>query len=222
MMTTHFTGRNLYKALIIALFCFAPLFLSAEVISFGTHFRPLQNSLETMNVSFSVPQGFERIAVPQKGLEIPIKVSMRPKPKASSMSTTRSFKSTNSLSDEHTEVRHCLFLDTGTTEKSFTREFLVFMLNCSSLIAGRELVMSDFSPISAAEVKRTCKADTGYICYIANPSSRFAAGYNYMMLEFYGKAGTGIVMRATVSNRTDAVASKTGAFIKARNSFSFN
>jgi transcriptional/translational regulatory protein YebC/TACO1 len=42
-----------------------------------------------------------------------------------------------------------------------------------------------------------------------------------MMIEFYGKQGVGIVLRATVSNTTKALTSKTGAFTKAKTSFSF-
>lgn len=193
----------------------------SEIISFGTHFRHLQNEFETMKVSFSVPKNFERIAVPQKGTELYIKFAIKPEPKPSSMSTTRSFKSSNSLSDEHTEVRHCVFSDTGTSDQSFNREFIVFMLNCASLIAGRELTLADFTSIAKTEVYRTCKADTGYICYVANPKSRFTYGYNQMMIEFYGKQGIGIVMRTTVSNTSKALTSRSGAYMKARNSFSF-
>ncbi len=221
MMKTHFSGNFRQRIFICLLLWFVSTTAFSEIISFGTHFRHLQDTFETMKVSFAVPDAFERIIVPQKGTELYIKFALRPKAKPSSMSTTRSFKSTNSLSDEHTEVRHCLFLDTGTTEQSFNREFIVFMLNCASLVSGRELRVADFSSISKAELTKTCKADVGYICYVANPHSRFTAGYNQMMLEFYGKQGTGIVMRATVSNTSKALTSRTGAFMKARSSFSF-
>ncbi|MBR6215042.1 MAG: hypothetical protein IKQ84_01400 [Spirochaetaceae bacterium] len=225
MMKTRFSGNfaSSFKRItaICLLLCFAAASGFAEIISFGTNFRHLQNSLETMKVSFLIPDAFEYIAVPQKGTELYIKFALRPKAKPSEMSTTRSFKSTNSLSDEHTEVRHCLFLDKGTTAQSFDREFIVFMLNCASLVSGRELTLADFSAISKAEVSKTCKADIGYICYVANPHSRFASGYSQMMLEFYGKQGTGIVMRATVSNTSKALTSSTGAFMKARRTFSF-
>ncbi|MBR4824603.1 MAG: hypothetical protein IKZ86_07370 [Spirochaetaceae bacterium] len=221
MMKTHFSGNFRYKIILCLLLCIIPAKGFSEIISFGTNFRHLQNTFETMKVKFFVPDNFECIAVPQKGTELYIKFALRPKPKPSSMSTTRSFKSTKSLSDEHTEVRHCLFLDTGTTAQSFNREFIVFMLNCASLVSGRELTVADFSSISKAELTKTYKADVGYICYVANPHSRFASGYSQMMLEFYGKQGTGIVMRATVSNTTKALTSRSGAFMKARGSFSF-
>lgn len=225
MMKTHFSGNFIsrFKRITASclLLCFAAASGFTDIISFGTNFRHLQNTFETMKVKFFVPDNFECIAVPQKGTELYIKFALRQKPKPSDMSTTRSFKSTKSLSDEHTEVRHCLFLDTGTTAQSFNREFIVFMLNCASLVAGRELTLADFSSISKAELTKTCKADVGYICYVANPHSRFASGYSQMMLEFYGKQGTGIVMRATVSNTSKALTSRSGAFMKARGSFSF-
>lgn len=209
----------------ITTICFFLAYLSticfAEIISFGTHFRNLQNSFETMDVTFSVPDGFDLIAVPQKGTELNIKFAIRPKPKPSSITSTKPLKSRASLSDEHTEVRHCIFLDTGTTEQSFNREFIIFMLNCTSLIAGRELILADFAPVAKTEVNKICKADIGYICYVTNPHSRFTNGYSQMMIEFYGKQGVGIVLRATVSNTTKALTSKTGAFTKAKTSFSF-
>ena len=105
------------------------------------------------------------------------------------------------VDDVEGEIKYSLFTDTGTTEATRKQEMMMWAMMCL-------LNASGFSDVSAlpngsnfkdADVAKEFNGDFGFTCFIMNPTSGYAGDNTYMNVEFFYKAGQGIVMRSFLS-----------------------
>lgn len=137
--------------------------------------------------------------------------------KASDVVTTQSF----SVENNRYEERFTLFADTGTTEETIKMEYMLFALDYAERVSGKTLHASDFTAFKESDVADEFNGDFGHMCFVVKPTSTYARGYRYLLLEFFCKKNQGIVMRTILTNDKTVFTEPTNNFTFAYHAFKF-
>lgn len=190
-------------AKLLFLFAFCLLFeANAQVIPYGAHFRP-PTILDDFSINYLPCREMAQVFPARKGAELPVhRAYIAEKGKY--------------------EVWYTLFADTGNSGKNSAAEYAFYMLNCASLVAGRNITMAEMTAFNAADLKKIFGADAGHSCFLQMPHSAYAKGFAYVQLQFFYKQGEGIVMRAFLTNDLKTLTTPAKSYKSAFNSFKFH
>lgn len=156
----------------VAVFAFA--------YSIGTHFEPASNG-KTIKIDYDIPDFFEEFELPEAQQQ--------------EVSVERCFKMKFDGVDG--ECRFLLYADTGVSEKNFWADVRFWDLLILRNIVGK----GAHTQMKYYEREGTnFNADTFGSCIIQNPTSEFAKGYQFAMLESAYKKDMGICYRVFLTN----------------------
>ena len=111
---------------------------------------------------------------------------------------TQSFKISNSGIEA--EIRYSLFTDCGGNEDYLMLQYAMMVFACMSNAVGYEVADDMVSAFNDSDVAQEFNGDFGCNAFFTDMKSEFAEGYNYMMVEFFGKKNQGLVMRTMLFN----------------------
>ncbi len=188
-------------SVLLFLFAFCLVKANAQAIPFGAHFRPV-TALDRFSINYMPCREMAQVFPTRKGAELPVhRAYVAEKGKY--------------------EVWYTLFAEIGTGKKNTTGEYMLYMLNCASLVAGRNITMAEITALNAADVKKNFGADLGYSCFLQLPKSAYAKGFAYVQLHFFYRQGQGFVMRAFLTNDLKTLTAPAKSYKSAFNSFKF-
>lgn len=98
------------------------------------------------------------------------------------------------------QILYSLFTDTGTLDETRSDEAALWMCMCLLNATGYTLGEIQIEEFDPADAKNEFNADFGINVFCVAPPSIWAQGYLYMNIDFFGKAGQGLVMRTMLSN----------------------
>ena len=174
---------------------------NAQVIPYGANFRPV-SVLDKFSIKYLPSKEMSQVFPNKKGAELPV-------------------HRTYIVEKGKYEIWYTLFAEIKKTEKPNMAEFLFYMLNCASLVAGRNILMSEMTVLNEQDLKETFNADFGCFCFLQMPNSAYAKGFAYVQLQFFYKIGKGFVMRAFLTNNLKTLTIPAKSYKNAFNSFKF-
>lgn len=74
------------------------------------------------------------------------------------------------------------------------------LVNYVKALAGRKIEFKNLTRIKDEDARRKFNADFAFTYFVTEPVSRYCEGYHYLMLEFFFKKGTGLVVRGILGN----------------------
>lgn len=173
----------------------------AEIETFSSHYEPV-----------TTPEEFDVVYF----LHDSMKVSKLRR--AGGVPVTQAFTIDSGLYEE----RFTLFKDTGSSEKNRKMEYTKVALEYAEKVSGQQLTAEDFTPFKPEDVDEEFNCDFGHTCFVINPSSSYAKGYKYMLIEFFCKESQGIVMRTMLTDDETVFTEPSENFIYVYHSFRFN
>lgn len=179
---------------------FAASFIFAEVQQFNVHYEPVTAS-SSFDVAFIQYDCMKETSVRRTG-GVPV---------------AQAFTAENGLYEE----RFTLFEDTGSSSATRKMEYLSVVMEYAAMAAGRKLPVSAFKAFEDKDIAEGFNGDFGHTCFVTEPNSTYAGKYDYMMIDFFCKAGQGIVMRTILTNDASIFTEPTDEFVFVYHSFSF-
>ncbi|NLK46481.1 MAG: hypothetical protein GX297_07510 [Treponema sp.] len=189
------------KTLIYILLAVFSFNVFAEIENFSSNYEPV-TSPEEFDVTYFLHDSM-KISKLRRAGGVPV---------------TQAFTVDNGLYEE----RFTLFKDTGSSEKNRKMEYTKIALEYAIKAAGQNISVSDFVPFNNKDVDEEFGADFGHTCFVINPSSSYAKGYKYMLIEFFCKESQGIVMRTILTDDETIFTEPAENFIYVYYSFKFN
>lgn len=98
------------------------------------------------------------------------------------------------------KVLYSLFTDKGGKTETLNMDYSTMVFMCLNNAAGYDVDPRVISMFNDSDVKKEFNADFGCTAFLRNPQSDYAAGYEFMMTEFFYKENQGLVMRSFLFN----------------------